>query len=706
MVFNMRLICLAVVLVVVANLSVDAVELFVAPGGSDKDPGTADQPFASLPRAVAAARAANPAGGNIIWLRAGDYALLQTLELTAADSGLTIRGEANHQVILSGSRRLAAGDFKPVTDAGTLARLRPAANGHVVELDLAALGIRHRQPYLDVFADNGNLVDLFFNGARMPLARFPNAGYMTMKRVLDNAGGLTNRNWGSSTWEDVKPKSHGGTFEYREDFYSEHARWAKVLDRGVWLKGFWRIPWQNEAIRVKSIDVTNHTVTFAKPIAGGIGNKYTRPSGNGKEAYWLLNLLESIDQPGEWCVDFPAGKLYFYPLAPLENAAIAMADNDQPVIRVTGATNVTLRQITVENALGHGIEIVGGENNLVAGGTVRNVDKYAIALNGGFHHKVLSCDLYNLGMGGVWLAGGDDKAMPRVPAGHEVINNHIHHFSQITRIYAPAVHCGYVGGSGVGHYPAVGMLVAHNLIHDTPHAGVLSGSFDSVFEYNEVFRFALVSDDIGAFYCYDNYQMDGHRTFRYNLVHDSGEGEAFYFDMDHRDMQIYGNLVCLKSSGKHGCGLIFKDGSQKTSPPQNSVVTNNVFMRCATAGLVFNGDKSTNRVENNAIIQCRQLFDWRRYADGKWIKTTNTLPVENVLYATNPGFADPEHLNFRLKDDSTIRHDLPGFNPIPVEKIGLFVDEYRKQLPTDEEIDRFSSDSKEINLNADILDRK
>ena len=41
------------------------------------------------------------------------------------------------------------------------------------------------------------------------------------------------------------------------------------------------------------------------------------------------------------------------------------------------------------------------------------------------------------------------------------------------------------------------MLVAHNLIHDTPHAGVLSGSYDSVFEYNEIFRFALVSNDIG-----------------------------------------------------------------------------------------------------------------------------------------------------------------------------------------------------------------
>jgi len=40
------------------------------------------------------------------------------------------------------------------------------------------------------------------------------------------------------------------------------------------------------------------------------------------------------------------------------------------------------------------------------------------------------------------------------------------------------------------------MIVRHNAIHHCPHVGVLFNSFDNLFEYNEVFQFALVSNDI------------------------------------------------------------------------------------------------------------------------------------------------------------------------------------------------------------------
>jgi parallel beta-helix repeat protein len=370
--------------------SLRAAEFFVSTNGDDASAGTSEKPFATLAHACDAVRAANHAGANTIRLCGGDYTLLKTLELTAADAGLTIRSAENEKVSLSGGRTLTAKDFQPVTDAATLARIAPAARGKIVELNLGALGIRHRQAYPDIFNDSGNLIELYFDGKRMRLARFPNEGYMTMKRVLNNAGGVTNKNWDNANWEKVDPNGVGGTFVFRDEFLTEHANWAKVLDRGVWLKGYWRIPWENEAIRVKSIDTTAKTVTFAKPIPGGIGSKYQRPEGSGQEKYWLMNLLEEVDAPGEWAVDFPSGKLYFYPPEKLDGAKMVICDNDQPVIRVTGATNVVLRQLTVENNLGHGIEIDGGESNLVAGCTVRNVSRYGVVLDGGFHHEVLA----------------------------------------------------------------------------------------------------------------------------------------------------------------------------------------------------------------------------------------------------------------------------------------------------------------------------
>ena len=70
-------------------------------------------------------------------------------------------------------------------------------------------------------------MELYFNGVRMPLSRFPNRGYMTMKRVLNNAGGITNQNWDGANWEKVAPGSAGGTFEFREEFAAQHASWAE-----------------------------------------------------------------------------------------------------------------------------------------------------------------------------------------------------------------------------------------------------------------------------------------------------------------------------------------------------------------------------------------------------------------------------------------------------------------------------------------------
>ena len=347
------------------------------------------------------------------------------------------------------ARLVKAADFNLVTDAATLARIPEPARGKVFSLDLKPLGLRHAARYPDLFNDNGGLLELYFNGRRMPLARFPNRGYMTIKRVLYNAGGLQDRNWGDPrNVQRVPPGSLGGIFEYREQVYDKFALWQKQLDRGVWLKGYSRIPWQNEAVRVAAIDTAKHTVTLAKPVPGGIGNKYTRPAGNGKEAYWLFNLLEEIDLPGEWCIDFRDEKLYFFPPGPLDKAKLALADNAEPLIRLRDSSHITLRGLTIEQNLGDGVRVVGGQNVLIAGCTVRNVDKYAVVIDGGLRHSVLSCDLYNLGEGGVWLAGGDDMATPRVPAGHLVVNNHIHHFSQITRIYTPAVNSGYVGGKG------------------------------------------------------------------------------------------------------------------------------------------------------------------------------------------------------------------------------------------------------------------
>ena len=163
-------------------------------------------------------------------VHAGTYLRTTPFELGKEDSGA--EGErvvyrADGTVRLVGGRVIPGDAFRPVSDPAVKARLPEAARDHVVELDLKSLGIRHAGPFPDLFRDGGGIVELFVDGERLPLARWPNEGYTTIERVLDG---------GSWRGEDLR----GGTFLYRGD---RPAAWRKAVADGLWVKGFWRVPW-------------------------------------------------------------------------------------------------------------------------------------------------------------------------------------------------------------------------------------------------------------------------------------------------------------------------------------------------------------------------------------------------------------------------------------------------------------------------------
>jgi hypothetical protein len=44
-------------------------------------------------------------------------------------------------------------------------------------------------------------------------------------------------------------------------------------------------------------------------------------------------------------------------------------------------------------------------------------------------------------------------------------------------------------------------------------------------------------------------------------------------------------------------------------------------------------------------------------------------------------FVDPDALNFTLKPDAAVFTQIPGFEPVPFEKIGPYPDSYRPVVP-------------------------
>jgi len=659
------------------------VEYYVSCSGSDRNPGTRARPFATAERARDAIREAGVAGKTTctVWLHGGIHRREQAFLLEEQDSGTR-----EHPVIYSGvegeTPRLVGGTvlkadaFTLVDDPAYLERIPRAARGKVYMLDLDAHGIKHTNAYPDKFTDNGGIFELFFGNKRMPISIYPNEqGAMTMKRVIINGGGQEKPGswsvyYNTGTPEEKRALESGlgprpGVFEYPSEHAAAHARWAEVVDRGVWLKGYWRVVWQNETVRVGAIDTEKQTVTLAVPVSHGIGNKYHRPEGSGEEIYWVMNLLEALDQPGEWAVDFKDRKLFFYPPAPLEDADILISDTASPVIALQRTHDIELRGLTAEGSLGDGIRVIDGTRNALRGCTVRNVAKYGIVVEGGSNNVVESCDLYALGAGGVDLTGGDDEAAPRVPAGHRVENCDIHHFGEIERVYAPGVNVGFLGGGGgSAKVSAVGMIIRHNAIHHCPHAGVLFNSFDNLFEYNEIFQFALVSNDIGAFYSFSKPGHIGNNTFRYNFMHSSPEGDGIYYDYVANHPRIHGNIayrlgpIDTERKAKRGCGFLVKNGQRNRVD-----IFNNMAVDCKMGYAIKTGEGSVLR--DNVAVACGD----------------NHSAPDLKTYPGDPGFVDLEAMDLALLDDAAVFRDLTEFEKIPFAEIGLYTDAFRPLLP-------------------------
>ena len=114
-----------------------------------------------------------------------------------------------------------------------------------------------------------------------------------------------------------------------------------------------------------------------------------------------------------------------------------------------------------------------------------------------------------------------------------------------------------------------------------------------------------------------------------------------------------------------------------------------------------------SKIENNFTVECATPFSYSEVKAGKETRSTDILASgRNIAYPVDPGFSDLAKFDLRLRPDSRVFKDLPGFKPIPFEKIGLYVDEYRKRLPTNEEIDRFSLKARKSAAAYEVLDRK
>ncbi|WP_405452556.1 OmpL47-type beta-barrel domain-containing protein [Paenibacillus sp. HJGM_3] len=685
---------------------------YVAVNGSDSNPGTIEAPFRTLEKARDAVRQLKsssglPAGGVTVYLRGGTYDRTASFQLEQQDSGtaespITYKAFPGESVTLSGGQSLDKSWFTPVTDPAVLQRIISAdARTKVLQVDLRShgitdYGVMSRHGYYK--ANDVSQVppmELYVEGQGMTLARWPNTGTVQMGDIIDPG----------PTRKDPDLQDRGGTFGYT---YDRPQFWTQADD--IWLDGIFGYSWEWSYNKIASIDTVNKRITLRYGEMSGLFKNWY------PDFHFAQNLLEEIDMPGEYYIDRTQGLLYFLPTASFEaeqpNITVTMLK--MPMINAVGVSHVTFEDLTLENGRDSAVVVMGGDHVLIKQCEIRNFTNGGVLINTqsrwlyndfatatGVHHGVLNSHIHHVGGTAVILNGGSRDTLE--PGNNYVENSHLHDFAYYHKAYNPSVIL-----TGVGN------RVSHNEIHDAPHPGILIFGNDQLVEYNNIYDVCKLFSDLGAIYMNagETPQQRG-TVIRGNYFHNIGESKAgvegVYPDNFTMGLTIEGNIFhkmgnsAIKNNGgahitarnnvfidskvpydyadlylgDNPNGQIAKNYMPKWQAlfaQNNNFVGTPYLVKYPELADFFTEDRyypRTNVYQNNVIYNPTKPRSSTTNAQGAYDKFNLLQYANNWVTDRDPGFVNLAGGDLTLKSDAEVFRQIPGFQPIAFNEIGI-----------------------------------
>ena len=712
-------------------------KVYVEPGAETGGDGSSRRPYQTLAQARDAVRTARKDGtlkadaAVTVFMEPGVYRLTESFELSKEDGGsesapVVYRARKRGTARIHGGVTLAASAFAPVTDAAILARLDEGARGRVLVCDLVGKVSDDFRPFKTAYRGVPVAPWLYVDRQPMTLARWPNAdapeaGWAGFSKAVDS--GLPK----PDSPDEALHKARPGSFVFDDP---RPARWN--LDDGVWLLGYWTHDWSDETIRVASYDRDAKVIKLAAPHNYGImGGTW----GSAQRRFFALNALEELDAPGEWWLDRTNKRLYFYPEGDLKNASIVLATLTQPLVKVNGTRHVKFADMAFEFGHAGGLVLQNTEHVEIAGCVVANFAGSGISVNG-TSNTVRSCDIFNLGTYGIQLNGGDRKTL--TVAGNLAENNHVHHYGIFQRTYAPGIGaqgCGQLVFNNCIHdAPHNAILYGGNehrferneiyrVVMETGDAGAFYTGRDWTSQGN-ILRHNYVHNLGGGDAKHVNTMgiylddCDGGDTLEGNVFYRAGRALMIGGG---RDNPVLNNLVIDCPIGLHidARGMTWKQWNNAndtswqleekakrlnyTQPPWSER-----YPRLAAIMDDFPREPLYNPVRRNVFIDCtkkvcdfdgnvKKLLDKFELADNLVVNTsgaTNIVMAGDMRGFTDIsgtadapldlGFANREKGDFSLRKGARLLKELPAFDPIPFDKIGLYKDEYRRRIGSKE----------------------
>ena len=506
-------------------------DIYVSKKGSDENAGTKNSPFLTVERALQAVESMDRANKSeiTVCIESGRYSI-NSLNLSERHGGteacrIIYRSYGDGEVILNAGLDLASNDFVKAADYPEIdERLSQSAKSNVYVLDLtkAPYGLNEGDwgklypigTYNTANRYQGNNTgamysELFINGERRNLARYPNDGYIYTDSVVGVGKELENKPNGDPA-SDV--------LEVNDELTARIRSWGDL--ENVWMYGFWQYDWADGSTPIQAFDREKKQLT----------TKYQSFFGVRENApYYFYNCLEEFDSDEEWYLDRENGLLCVYSSTGLKNAEITMSVSTDSALSIN-ASYVTLYNITVTGTRVDGV-LINGNNNVVEHCKIGNVGGRAIQVFGD-DNVITRNEISHTGRGGIAVVGGD---WTQLRSGNNVIeNNVVHDWSQVYKTYQAGIDLGGVGN-----------VCAHNELFNSPHLAVKYSGNNHLVEYNLIHDVCLETDDAGAIYAGKSWSAYSNDV-RYNLIYNIG-GErtpsGIYMDDALSGQNVYGNIL-------------------------------------------------------------------------------------------------------------------------------------------------------------------
>ncbi|MDH7602221.1 MAG: right-handed parallel beta-helix repeat-containing protein [Armatimonadota bacterium] len=649
-----------------SSASADHIQLYVAKNGNDSWSGTrpepnrthTDGPFASLERARDAVRELKRRGklpaGITINIRKGTYYLDRTFELTSEDSGaadcpVVYQAYPGEVVTISGGKEIEG--FGKVTVSG-----RAMIAAQIPE-------VREGKWYF---------TQLFVNGRRRPRTRLPKEGFYQIESLID-------ADW-DSPWNQGQDK-----FRFKQ---GEIKQWRNLSDVEIVALHFWvesRMP-------IQSVDETQCIVNLAKKSVFRLSEEWNKAGAR----YYVENVFEALNNPGQWYLDRPTGTLYYYPavgedwqrsqfVAPrLCRLVEVIGSSDHPV------TNVHFKGITFSHTeyllppehsgAAQAAHTVPGAiyfehavNCTISECEVSGIGNYAVEIGQGCKAcAVEKCLITDLGAGGIKIDTGSE--------GTVVSDNEI---SDGGKIYLSAV--------GVLVMNSPYNKIVHNNIHDLNYTGVSVGwvwgygpsnAKGNIVEQNHIHHVGRgMLSDLGGIYTLG---IQPGTVLRNNLIHDCFShgygGWGIYTDEGSSEILIENNIVYKTKTG----------GFHQHYGKEN-VVRNNIFAFAQEHQLQRTRQEQhiSFFFERNIVYYNSGVLLGANWSDDNfkmdynvyWNASGRPITFAGATFdewkkrghdvhslIADPKFVDAEHFDFRVKPDSPAV--TLGFRNIDVSQVG------------------------------------